>query len=145
MRAPSLAPIAEKKLTKEEKKAQAEAKKAEREAKKKQKQIDLYGEPDEEEGVEYSENYEEKKAKKKPDSKTSKKKEKSALEEEQEGANSGGSLQKLDEGTLKFAVCTGVLASRPDSKDVKIQSFSISLFGKQLFEDQTLELTWGHR
>ena len=31
------------------------------------------------------------------------------------------------------------------SRDVKIQSFSISLFGKQLFEDQTLELTYGHR
>ena len=26
-----------------------------------------------------------------------------------------------------------------------MQSFSISLFGKQLFEDQTLELTYGHR
>jgi ATP-binding cassette subfamily F protein 2 len=26
-----------------------------------------------------------------------------------------------------------------------VQSFSISLFGKQLFEDQTLELTYGHR
>jgi ATP-binding cassette subfamily F protein 2 len=54
-------------------------------------------------------------------------------------------LQKLDEGTLKFAVCTGNLASRKDSKDVKIQAFSISLFGKVLFEDQYLELTWGHR
>ena len=51
----------------------------------------------------------------------------------------------MDEGTLKFAVCTGVLASRSDSRDVKVQSFSISLFGKQLFEDQTLELTYGHR
>ena len=26
-----------------------------------------------------------------------------------------------------------------------VQSFSISLFGKQLFEDQTLELAFGHR
>jgi len=42
-------------------------------------------------------------------------------------------------------VCTGVLASRQDSKDVKVQSFSISLFGKVLFEDQKLELTYGHR
>lgn len=25
------------------------------------------------------------------------------------------------------------------------EAFSISLFGKVLFEDQTLELTWGHR
>ena len=57
----------------------------------------------------------------------------------------GDGLLKMDEGTLKFAVCTGNLASRKDSKDVKIQAFSISLFGKVLFEDQTLELTWGHR
>merc|ERR1719261_1426509 len=57
----------------------------------------------------------------------------------------GDGLLKMDEGTLKFAVCTGNLASRKDSRDVKIQSFSISLFGKQLFEDQTLELTYGHR
>jgi len=84
---------------------------------------------------------------KKMDSKTKAKmaKSKSAVDEEAEGANTSGALQKLDEGTLKFAVCTGVLASRPDSKDVKIQAFSISLFGKQLFEDQKLELTWGHR
>ena len=34
-----------------------------------------------------------------------------AAEEVVEDADSGGGLQKLDEGTLKFAVCTGVLAS----------------------------------
>jgi hypothetical protein len=62
-----------------------------------------------------------------------------------ESAESGGALLKVDEGTLKFAVCTGNLASRKDSKDVKIMAFSISLFGKVLFDDQTLELTWGHR
>ena len=56
-----------------------------------------------------------------------------------------GDILKVDEGTLKFAVVTGNLASRKDSKDVKIEAFSISLFGKVLFEDQTLELTWGHR
>lgn len=36
---------------------------------------------------------------------------KGAEEEVIEDAESGGGLQKLDEGTLKFAVCTGVLAS----------------------------------
>jgi len=66
-------------------------------------------------------------------------------EEAAPSADSGGSLQKLDEGTLKFAVCTGNLVSRKDSRDVKVGSFSISLFGKILFEDQTLELTYGHR
>lgn len=136
----------EKKLSKEEKKAEAERKKAERAAKKKEKEIALHGEPDEEE---YEENYEEggEKKTKKMDSKAAAKaaKAKSALEAKAEGADTSGSLQKLDEGTLKFAVCTGVLASRTDSKDVKVQAFSISLFGKQLFEDQKLELTWGHR
>lgn len=66
-------------------------------------------------------------------------------EEEEASTTTSEGLQQIDEGTLKHAVCTGVLASRKDSKDVKIQAFSISLFGKQLFEDQTFELTWGHR
>ena len=34
---------------------------------------------------------------------------------------------------------------RQDSRDIKITDFSISLFGKMLFEDQTIELTYGHR
>ena len=62
-------------------------------------------------------------------------------EEEEEGI--GGNLGSG--GTHKLAVCTGVLASRKDSRDVKITSFSISLFGTLLFEDQTIELTYGHR
>ena len=60
------------------------------------------------------------KKEKSKDSKLSKKILKTALDEEQESADSGGGLQKLDEGTLKFAVCTGVLASRKDSKDIKV-------------------------
>ena len=154
----------EKKLTKEEKKAEAERKKAERAAKKKEKDVALHGEPDEDEeeedgteagGEEGGEDGEgeggassaKPEKGKKLDSKTAAKaaKEKSALGEHVETADSSGSLQKLDEGTLKFAVCTGVLASRNDSKDVKVQSLSISLFGKLLFEDQNFELTWGHR
>ena len=119
-------------MTKEEKKAAAEAKRAELAEKKKAKQIALYGEPDEAE----EDDVEEKPKEKKKDSKLAAKKEKSALTVQEEGANSSGSLQKLDEGTLKFAVCTAVLASRSDSKDIKLQAFSISLFGKQLFEDQ---------
>eukprot|EP00965_Chrysotila_dentata_P084965 2804559-Pleurochrysis_carterae.AAC.1 len=73
------------------------------------------------------------------------KKEKKGKKEEV--AEAAEDLDKLtmEEGTHKLAVCTGVLASRKDSRDVKIESFSISLFGQQLFEDQTLELTYGHR
>lgn len=139
------------KQTKEEKKAAAEAKRAEMAEKKAAKKAAEAGDgmPRVESSasvVDYEDNFPEKKEKK-MDSKTAAKKakEKSALEAEVEGADTGGGLQKLDEGTLKFAVCTGVLASRFDSRDIKVDSFSISLFGKQLFEDQKLELTYGHR
>jgi ATP-binding cassette subfamily F protein 2 len=149
------------KMTKEEKKAAAEAKRAELAAKKAAKK-GLAGDTTSgsESGMsrtasaldisdlEYSENYSgdaEPKAKAKGKGKDSKKPMKTAIEDELESADTGGDLQKLDEGTLKFAVCTGNLASRKDSRDVKIQSFSISLFGKQLFEDQSIELTYGHR
>ena len=149
-----------KKLTKEEKKAAAEEKRLELAAKKAAKKAANGGESatesSSESGMsrsssaadvsEYTENYNSDLTKRAPLAGVKNKKPvKSAIEPEAEGADTNGSLQKLDEGTLKFAVCTGNLASRKDSRDVKIQSFSISLFGKQLFEDQTLELTYGHR
>jgi len=149
------------KQTKEEKKAAADAKRAEMAAKKAAKKAEAGGGAADDDiprvdsvasvtELEYAENYEGggaggKKKEKSKDSKLSKKVLKSALEAQEESADSAGGLQKVDEGTLKFAVCTGVLASRQDSKDIKVQSFSISLFGKQLFEDQKLELTYGHR
>jgi len=40
---------------------------------------------------------------------------------------------------------TGVLASRPASKDVKISSFCMSAFGRELILDTTLELSYGAR
>jgi len=144
------------KETKEEKKAKAEAKRAELAAKKAAKKAAEAGEdavdvgdgdiPATKSTQEYAANYDAKDEKKKAkDDKKGKAKKGKEAEVELESADTGGSLQKLDEGTLKFAVCTGVLASRQDSKDVKVQSFSISLFGKVLFEDQKLELTYGHR
>ena len=77
-----------------------------REAKKKQKAIDLHGEVDEDD-AEYGDNYEEKKEKK-MDSKTKAKlaKEKTALVKEEEGANSGGGLQKLE--VLNLNNCKGL-------------------------------------
>ena len=137
------------KLSKEEKKAATEVKRAEMAAKKAAKKAAEAGDyvdedgnpcapPAEAEGVPKEKKMDSKAAKKLANAKT-------ALKEEAEGANSAGDLQKVDEGTLKHAVTTGVLTSRQDSKDIKIQSFSISLFGKMLFEDQKLELTYGHR
>jgi len=46
---------------------------------------------------------------------------------------------------LAQAVITGVLASRADSRDLKIEQFSVTTFGKQLVEDTTLELNHGNR
>ena len=40
---------------------------------------------------------------------------------------------------------TGILVSEKRSRDVKIASFSLSLHGRLIVEDTTLELTWGQR
>ena len=71
-----------------------------------------------------------------------KKDKKGKKEEEEEATVGDGALQEIDEGTLKFAVCRR--SRRGRLADVKME-FSISLFGKIIFEDQTLELTYGHR
>mmetsp|Transcript_22705 Transcript_22705/g.49616 ORF Transcript_22705/g.49616 Transcript_22705/m.49616 type:complete len:703 (+) Transcript_22705:142-2250(+) len=130
----------EKKLSKEEKKAALEAKKAEIAAKKAMKKVAAAAEagaPMDEEEVAAMVAAEAEK-------KLAKKEKKGKKEEVAEAAEDLDKLT-MEEGTHKLAVCTGVLASRKDSRDVKIESFSISLFGQQLFEDQTLELTYGHR
>jgi ATP-binding cassette subfamily F protein 2 len=42
-------------------------------------------------------------------------------------------------------VATGLLASMPRSKDLKIIAFSLSVHGKMMVEDTVIELQWGHR
>lgn len=42
-------------------------------------------------------------------------------------------------------ICTGVLTTLPSSCDVKIESFSMSLHGKELVKNTTLTLIKGHR
>jgi len=46
---------------------------------------------------------------------------------------------------LETAVITGVLASQPASVDVKIEQFSMSVYGKEFISDTKLELTFGRR
>lgn len=46
---------------------------------------------------------------------------------------------------LVSAVCTGVLDSQHQSLDVKVSSFSISTFGRELIRDTKLELNYGRR
>lgn len=41
--------------------------------------------------------------------------------------------------------CTGVLASIPTAKDIKIESFSMQYHGKKLIENTSIELTMGRR
>lgn len=46
---------------------------------------------------------------------------------------------------LETAVITGVLASQPNSRDIKIEQFSINIHGKEFVKDTKLELTFGRR
>lgn len=55
---------------------------------------------------------------------------------------SQASVDKVeDEGR----VATGILTSEPRARDVKISAFSLSLFGRVLVEDTTIELNQGGR
>mmetsp|Transcript_25316 Transcript_25316/g.59050 ORF Transcript_25316/g.59050 Transcript_25316/m.59050 type:complete len:717 (-) Transcript_25316:679-2829(-) len=144
----------EKKLSKEEKKAAAEAKKAEIAAKKAAKKAAAAaesGEPVDDEGEGEGDDgdgaMETEAVKPKKEKAAKESKGKKGKKDKEEGGEAAEALDKLElgDGTHKLAVCTGNLASRKDSRDVKISSFSISLFGKILFEDQKFELTYGHR
>jgi len=46
---------------------------------------------------------------------------------------------------LETAVVTGVLASQEQARDVKIEQFSVSVYGKEFIADTKLELNFGRR
>jgi ATP-binding cassette, subfamily F, member 2 len=60
---------------------------------------------------------------------------------------------KLDSGTVGSTVvapdaersAVGVLASQPESRDIKIEQFSLSFHGRVLIENATIELNYGQR
>jgi ATP-binding cassette subfamily F protein 2 len=59
-------------------------------------------------------------------------------------------LSKLsvdDDGLLAHVArtCTGVLASLESSRDIRIDNFSLSSFGKVLISETTVELNFGRR
>merc|ERR1719199_942599 len=143
------ATLFEKKMTKEEKKALSEQKKAEREEKKeaeKALQAKIARNRAGESGEAPPE--EERSAPPAVAKKLTSKEKKAAKEAAKAAAGVEGAFGELDlddGGAFKHAICTGILLSRKDSKDVKIGSFSISLFGQLLFDDQIMELTYGHR
>jgi ATP-binding cassette subfamily F protein 2 len=64
----------------------------------------------------------------------------SVVAAEKEGAASGA----LSKSALKRTV-TGVLASRPTSRDIKIINFSMGMNGRELVQDCTIEVTIGRR
>mmetsp|Transcript_88948 Transcript_88948/g.133361 ORF Transcript_88948/g.133361 Transcript_88948/m.133361 type:complete len:626 (-) Transcript_88948:122-1999(-) len=60
--------------------------------------------------------------------------------------NAGSTSKSVADQALAAARnVTGVLGSNPLSRDLKILSFSLSLHGKRLIEDTTLELSYGNR
>ena len=46
---------------------------------------------------------------------------------------------------LQYAQITGVLSSRPDSRDVEVTNFNMGMFGRNLIHDTTLKLSYGNR
>lgn len=54
-------------------------------------------------------------------------------------------VETAEELNAAERVATGVLASEKRSRDVKITSFSLTLHGRNLVEDTTIELNWGQR
>jgi ATP-binding cassette subfamily F protein 2 len=64
-----------------------------------------------------------------------------AVEQKNKLMNEDGVRQAV----LDAATVTGVLATQAHAKDVKIQQFGVTLYGKRLVEDTQLELTYGRR
>ncbi|KAG8468628.1 hypothetical protein KFE25_013711 [Diacronema lutheri] len=120
----------EKKMSKDEKKALAAQKKAEREAKKKATKGDA-SEAGGEDDADADDAAEGGAAK--------------GANGAAKGSEPSAPSAPAAPGALDTCVCSGVLTSRKDSRDVKLENFSISVHGKQLFDDCTFELNYGRR
>jgi len=75
-------------------------------------------------------------------SKNRKNKKAAASEPEHEVSKVTEVLEKVK---LSHRTCTGVLASKPSDRDVKISSFSLSYYGRVLIAETELELNYGRR
>jgi len=104
----------------------------------------------------------EQKKKKAAAAKSSNKKE---VEQEEVDVEDGGDVEQVEEGMEKLDVdsastpksaarkkeainprsCTGVLSSQSLSRDLKIENFSMALYGQRLIDDTRLEFNWGRR
>ncbi|PVV04126.1 hypothetical protein BB560_001381 [Smittium megazygosporum] len=59
-------------------------------------------------------------------------------------------VSELDEQTKQLSLhasrtATGVLTSQPRSRDIKIESYSLSYYGRSLIQNSTIELNYGRR
>lgn len=80
---------------------------------------------------------------KKPKAKASSKTSKKAEEEAKKVALRGEGVKRS--AVLESATVTGVRTSRVDSRDLKVEQFSIINFGRHLVKDTLLELNFGRR
>jgi len=83
------------------------------------------------------------KAKAKHGGKASKVDEEIAAREKREEVEGGGNGKRA--AVLETAVVTGVLASQEAAMDVKIEQFSMSVYGKEFIMDTKLELNYARR
>jgi ATP-binding cassette subfamily F protein 2 len=74
---------------------------------------------------------------------------KSKKSKQQAAASKKASVEEVtsafEQAKLSYRTCTGVLASRPQDKDVKITAFSLSYHGRVLIAETELELNYGRR
>jgi len=68
------------------------------------------------------------------------KKEAEAKKKEMVAGEGAGRLK-----VLEAAMCTGVLASRPDARYVRLEQVSVSIFGKDLVKDSAIQINFGRR
>jgi ATP-binding cassette subfamily F protein 2 len=68
---------------------------------------------------------------------------------EKAAAKGGGAVSEdstpKEKATFQVRTATGILTSEKNARDIKVSSFSLSLYGRMLVEDTSLELNYGQR
>ena len=57
----------------------------------------------------------------------------------------GGDVEVKAKAVVQDRTATGILTSEKNARDIKVSSFSLSLYGRMLVEDTSLELNYGQR
>ncbi|CAM6042866.1 unnamed protein product [Sphagnum compactum] len=69
----------------------------------------------------------------------------SKLKDVQNGVTNDAAADEMAALMITDRTCTGVLASHPQSRDIHIESLSVTFHGHELVVDSTLELNYGRR